>query len=421
MFAPPSSPHADALLSQQWIDNPYPLCERLRHLTPLAAVGDSGAHLVASWELIQEVLAREPDFSANLTGVLYRNDEGTPDIFDLSSLGANANVIATADEPDHSVHRELLQPRFKPSLIAELERPLHVWVNEALQPLLADGGGDVITLAEKIPALVVARLLGLPESDVDYFQTWAMMGGDMLAGEVTLQGLQFLAEESERMSNYLGKHLDAANGQIASITTIDNTSDSIMVILADGIRKGKINRAQALGIATVLFGAGGESTAALISSCLLWLAHDPEMADQLRQSPDLIPCFVEEIVRLDPPFKFHYRVVRRDCELGGYQLRKENRLLLLWASANRDSNQFEHPDQLLLHRKHPKSHMGFGRGPHFCIGAVLARLEAKVVLQELLASTRSITLGNATPEYAPSIFVRRLTRLKLQLAPKGTD
>ena len=105
------------------------------------------------------------------------------------------------------------------------------------------------------------------------------------------------------------------------------------------------------------------------------------MADQLRLFLDLISCFLEEIVRLDSPFKLHSREVRRDCELGGFQLPKNNRLLLLWASATRDVDKFEHPDRLTLNRKHPKTHMGFGRGLHFCIGAVLARLEARVVLR----------------------------------------
>ena len=418
MLAPDYSPMIDELLSQASIDNPYPLYQRLREHTPLSRVGNSGAHLVANWQLIQQVLEREQDFSANLTGVLYRNEQGAPDIFDLSMLGANANVIATADEPDHSIHRALLQPRFKSSLIADLAPPVESWVRQALSPLLANGGGDVIELAEKIPALVVARLLGLPETDVNVFRTWAMMGGDMLAGEVTHEGLAFLAQESARMSDYLGEHLDAAIDSIAAVDGVDNTSDSLMVILADGMRKGQVNRQQALGIATVLFGAGGESTAALISSCLLWLARDVETANQLRQSPQLIPRFVEEIVRLEPPFKFHYRVVKRDCELGGYQLKKDNRLLLLWASANRDSAQFEQSDQLILDRKHSKTHMGFGRGPHFCIGAVLARLEARIVVEQLLLATQSLGLGAcASPVYARSIFVRRLSCLELELRP----
>lgn len=416
MLAPDYSPNPDELLSQTAIDNPHLLYQRLREQTPLARVGESGAHLVASWDLITQVLAREQDFSANLTGVLYRNDKGAADIFDLSALGANANVIATADEPDHGVHRALLQPRFKSSVIVELEQAVEAWAKQELQPLLTKGGGDVISLSEKIPALVVARLLGLPEADVDHFRIWAMMGGDMLAGEVRHEGLAFLGQESARMSAYLGEHLDIAIKTIANVGSVDNSSASLMMILADGMRKGSVNRQQALGIATVLFGAGGESTAALISSCLLWLARDAATANQLRHAPELIPRFVEEIVRLEPPFKFHYRVVRRDCELGGYRLKKDNRLLLLWASANRDIAQFDHPDQLKLDRKHSKAHMGFGRGPHFCIGAVLARLEARIVLEQVLATTQSFTVScDSPPVYASSIFVRRLEHLAIDM------
>lgn len=413
MLVPEYSPQADELLSQQVIDNPHRLYQRVREQTPLARVGDCGVHLVASWALIAEVLEREADFSANLTGVLIRDELGQPSIFDLSHLGAAANVIATADEPDHGIHRALLQPYFKSSVIADLQAPVTDWVQDALAPLLRSGGGDVIPLVEKIPALVVAHLLGLPKNDVDYFRTWAMMGGDMLAGEVSIQDMMALGQESARMSAYLGEHFDLALKKLSEDG--DASQSTVMQLLAQAVQDQTINRQQALGIATVLFGAGGESTAALIGMCLLRLAQDIETADLLRDQPQLIPRFIEEIIRLEPPFKFHYRVVRRDCRLNGYTLKKNDRLMLLWAAANRDASEIEQPDTLLLDRKHSKRHMGFGRGAHFCIGAVLARLEAKIVLEQLLEATTSIALADRSPQFASSIFIRRLTSLELLL------
>ncbi len=166
-----------------------------------------------------------------------------------------------------------------------------------------------------------------------------------------------------------------------------------------------------------MFGAGGESTAALIGSAARRLAQDPALADQLRAHPELISRYVEEVVRLEPPFKFHYRAVRRACELGGAELAPGDRLMLCWASANRDPAHFDEPDALRLDRRHAKQHLGFGRGAHFCIGAPLARLEARVVIEELLARTRRIALrADDPPVHARSIFVRRLERLPLDVA-----
>ena len=118
--------------------------------------------------------------------------------------------------------------------------------------------------------------------------------------------------------------------------------------------------------------------------------------------------------RLEPPFKFHYRAVRSACELAGFELRRGDRLALLWASSNRDAAHVEHPDELRLDRRHPKNHLSFGRGSHFCIGAPFARLEARVVCEELLLATSHIAVSETNrPIYATSIFVRRLERLVL--------
>jgi cytochrome P450 len=120
------------------------------------------------------------------------------------------------------------------------------------------------------------------------------------------------------------------------------------------------------------------------------------------------------VARFDPPFNFHYRVVRRSCELAGFELHPDDRLMLLWASANRDPAHVDDPDEFRLDRKHPKNHMTFGRGSHFCIGAPIARLEARIVCEELLRARESIIPNPGhEPVYASSIMARRLEHLLL--------
>lgn len=410
MRAPLYSPVADEILRPAAIDCPQTIYARLRATTPIARIAESGVHLVTSWALVEEALGREKDFSANLTGVLFRGHDGLPAAFDLPGTGAT-EVIATADEPAHSIHRALAQPRLTATRISALEDRMRGWVRRAIDPWLAKAGGDFAPVSELVPALALAYVLGLPETDVSRFRVWAMMGGDMLAGEVDGKRLAFLAEETGRMSAYLGGHLDAA---MAAPNADPNAP--LLHALALGVLAGKIERSYAIGIAIVMFGAGGESTAALIGSTLRRLADDPGLADRIRSNPELIPRYVEEVLRLEPPFNFHYRAVRRGCQLGGHDLDVGDRLMLVWASANRDPAIFDDPDSLRLDRKHPKKHMGFGRGAHFCIGAPLARLEARIVLEEILASTRKIApRGADSARYAKSIFIRRLERLELDL------
>lgn len=414
MRAPAYSDDPSEILSPEVIANPVPFYAKLRGTKPLCRVGDSGAHLVLSWALVEEALGREEDFSANLTGVVMRGEGGHPSIFDMRGTGA-IQVIATADEPDHGVHRGLLQPRLSPARIDRMIPRIRGWVDRGLAPWLEAGGGDFAPIAERIPALAIANLLGLPERDVESFRTWAMMGGDMLAGDADLGRLRFLGEETARMFDYLGRHLDAADA-----ATADLPEGTLMAALARGVADGQIDRGTAVGISSVLFGAAGESTAALIGSCLLRLATSPELADRLRASTALIPRFVEEVVRLDPPFNFHYRVVRRACRLGGYDLEPEDRLMLSWASANRDASVFEAPDEMRLDRRFPKNHVGFGRGAHFCIGSHLARMEARLVVEGVLARTAGIRLDEAKPVvHARSIFVRRPEQLPIRIEARS--
>ncbi len=409
MRAPHYSEFADELLRPAAIDSPQTIYARLRSHMPLSRIGESGVHFVATWALVEEALGREEDFSANLTGVLFRGSDGQPAAFELPGTGAT-DVIATADEPSHSIHRALAQPRLMAARINTLEDRMRGWVRRAIDPWLASGGGDFAPLSELVPALALAHVLGLPERDVSRFRIWAMMGGDMLAGEVDAQRLGFLTEETGKMAAYLGDHLD-----IAIAEPDDDPGAPLMHALALGVIAEKLTRSEAIGIAIVMFGAGGESTAALVGSTLRMLAENPVLAEELRASPELIPRYVEEVVRLEPPFNFHYRSVRRPCQLDGYDLDKGDRLMLSWASANRDPAIFEDPDTLRLDRRYPKRHLGFGRGAHFCIGAPLARLEARVVLEEVLGSTRSVSLrGAEAAQYAKSIFIRRLTRLDLE-------
>ncbi len=412
MRAPRYSEQDDEILGAAAMESPYELYARLRRDMPVARIGDSGVHAVSTWSLIDEALGREEDFSANLTGVLFRGPDGAPSTFDLSGAGA-IDVIATADEPHHGIHRAASQPRLDARRIAKMEDRVRRWARDAVAPWVAAGGGDCIPIAEVVPALAVAYVLGLPEQDVSRFRVWAMMGGDLLAGEADGARLGFLATESGKMGAYLGEHFDAA------YTNPDDDPDApLLHALALAVRAGKIDRQEAIGIAIVMFGAGGESTAALIGSTLRGLADDPELARRLRSEPDLIPRYIEEIVRLESPFNFHYRAVRRPCQLGGFDLEPGDRLMLMWASANRDAAMHEDPDTLRLDRKHPKKHMGFGRGMHFCIGAPLARLEARAVVEEVLRTTSDVKPAadgehGAYARYAGSIFIRRLESLHL--------
>ena len=408
MRAPLCSIDPAEILTRHVIEDPHPFFARVRERHPISRVGETGVHLVVTWQGILEALDREEDFSANLTGVLMRDAAGQPSVFELPPSDGT-RVIATADEPRHAVHRQSVKPRLTEARIAAMEPAIRRLVQGALAAWLGNGGGDFVPVAEIVPARVIGQLLGLPEGDAERHRTWAMVGGEMLAGDVDLGRMQTLARENAGMAEYLGRHLQEA-GAVPSLPA----EASLLHLLAEATQEGALSRSEATGIAIVMFGAGGESTSALLGSAMRLLASDAVLATQLRENPELIPRFVEEVVRLEPPFKFHYRAVRRACEFGGVTLEPGDRLMLLWVAANRDPAVFEAPDEMRLDRKHPKHHLSFGRGAHFCVGEQLARLEARIMVEEVLAATRQIGPDPDHPAvHAHSIFTRRLEALPI--------
>jgi cytochrome P450 len=211
--------------------------------------------------------------------------------------------------------------------------------------------------------------------------------------------------------HYLGERLDTAIGRVRNGAAPLGVIDDVARAEIDG----EYDRHTSTGIVVQLVSAGSDSTTGLTGSCALALATAPAVQAALRADASLIPAFVDEVLRLETPFRGHFRHVLRACTLGEVDLQEGNRILLMWSAANRDPAVFDDPDSLHLDRSTAKNHLGFGWGIHHCIGAPLARLEARLAVEELLARTSSIELDRAAgpPSWVPSLFLRRLASLPL--------
>jgi len=407
---PPSSDYQ--LLDPQLIENPYPFYQALLRDAPVYQVPGTEVFLVSSWHLIHQVLKNQEDFSANLTGILMTDAKGQPALFDLTQFGGAVNAIANADEPFHAVHRKLVLPQLNTRKVSAMEAEVRAWARRGVQQLVAAGQGDCVgELANAIPVKVMARLVGLPLEDVEQLLGWAFSGGDILAGTTTLERMMELGSSTGELSAYLQRHFNRSLQQAGSQSPHD-----VMGELAHGVRQGLISQRDAVSIIIVLVGAAGESTSSLVGSAIRILAQDEVLQQRLRQQPVLIDRYIEEVVRLESPFKGHYRAVLRATQLGGVNIPDTARVFLLWAAANRDPAIFTDPDMVDLDRHNTHEHLGFGHGIHFCIGARLARMEARLILQELLQLTSWFSLDGAIPvRHVSSIFVRRLPALHLQL------
>ena len=333
-----------------------------------------------------------------------------------AELPTPVDALATADDPDHALHRRLVLPHVTPGEIAGFEPVVRQWAVERIDALVAAGSGDFIEqVADPIPTRATARLVGLPIEDADPLLNWAVTGAEILAGPTTLERLLEVGRDTAEMGEYLARHLSRAvdAGEDAPVPGVIGT-------VAAAVREGALPFADGVANLVILVSAGGESTSGLTGNATRILAEDPALQRELRGRPDRIPALVEEVLRLESSFRGHYRVVRRASRLGDHALDEGARLFLLWGAANRDPALFPDPDRVVLDRPNGHDHLGFGRGVHFCVGARLARLEARVLLDELLARTEAFELDpSAPPRFARSIQVRKHVTLPLSLRAAG--
>ena len=401
---------AQLLFDPTVIEDPTAFHALLRAKAPVVQVGASGVFLISTGALVEQALESTDALSSRLTGLLVAGADGEPGLFDMTGVGDSTDVLATADDPEHAAHRRVVQPALAAGSVATLEPWIRARARERTRAFVQRGGDYVAAVSDPLPSEVISRLLGLPRADLARIQRWAMQGSAMLAGVISHAELRVLARVAAEHAAYLAQHFASARNDAAL-----RSEAPLLDVLARAAQRGQMQERAALGIAVILVGAGGESTAAWIGNATRLLAERPALQHELRARPELVPVFLEEALRLEPPFKFHYRHVARATEIGGVVLPAGSRAALLWASANRDEAVYDRPNELDLTRAHPRDHLSFGRGVHFCVGAALARLEARIALEELLAATRSIALDpSAPPRHVRSIFVRRLAHLQLR-------
>ena len=394
------------LLDDECIQNPYPLYARMHASGPVHPIGDSGFHAVCSWDAINDVIARPHDFSSNLTSVMTYQD-GKIGAFVVGELGGDIQALATADDPAHAVHRKLLVPQFAAKKIRVLERLIHDAAEELWDKGVHDGAIEWMSaMANRLPMMIVGRLIGLPDDDAEQLTRWGFATTKLVEGLVGRDELDRAGVATMELAGYISDHFKRA---------VADPKDNLLGDLAIARAAGQLGELTALNIMATLFSAGGESTASLIGSAAHVLASRPDVQRRVRENPDLLSNFLEEVLRFEPPFREHYRTIVNDTTLGGVGMRAGDRLMLLWGAANRDPSHFDDANEFRLDRPGGKGHISFGKGAHFCVGAGLARLEATIVIGELLRRTSHIATFD-TGRWLPSLLVRRLERLELAVA-----
>jgi cytochrome P450 len=400
------------LLRDEVIADPRPLYDSLRRRAPVWRLPGQNSYLVSDPALIREVVGRTTEFSSNLVSLLYRDASGLPVAFDIAPLGDPLHVLATADPPNHTRHRKLLQPHFSPAAVARLEPTVRRVVGDQLAPLLAAGQGDIVAcLSDPLPALTICYLIGLPPDDAARLIPLVAELSLLLDGVTDLDGMGSAGTAALKLAEYAQRHLDDALGRPSAARS------GLLAVLADAIESHVLASPEAVALLLQFFTAGTETTSSLIANATETLARQASLQERLRRHPEQIPETLEDILRDDGPFQFHYRWTTANTSLGDVSIPANSRILLHWAAANRPSPQESGGAHRDFAGAEPGAHFAFGRGLHFCIGAPLARLEARIAIERLLAQTSRISLDpDRPPVRRPSIFLRRHATLPVILS-----
>jgi cytochrome P450 len=321
----------------------------------------------------------------------------------------NENLLSK-DGEDHRRLRRLVTKAFTPRIVEQLRPRIQELADELIDRVAARGGMELVDdFAFPLPITVIAELLGIPIEDRDRFREWS-------SNVVTPALTPELQEEAARRADEFVAYLD----DLFARRRAEPTDDLVSALVQAEDAGEKLSQNELYGMVVLLIVAGHETTVSLITNAVLALLSNPEQLAALRADPSLMSTAVEELLRYDSPVE---RTITRwaavDTELGGKAIARGDLVIAVLGSANRDEAQFPDAGTLDLGRAAAGKHVGFGRGPHYCLGAPLARLETEIALETLFRRLPSLRLAIAEDDlyWRPIPLFRSLAALPVAWDP----
>ena len=359
------------------IADPFSLYARARDEEPIFYSDEIGYWVVSRYDDVQAILKDPATFSSENTQQPFKPYAPEVRAVFAEAGKSHSSGLSGIQPPDHTRLRGFVGKAFTPRRIAELEPVIRELTVEMIERFENRGHADLVAdLAYELPALVIFHLLGVPEEDVPQIKEWAK---SRVALNFSDRPVAEQVGHAENLSAYWRYCVALLESRFDEPS--DDLTGALARIYQEGDQSATIDEIAGL-IHTQLF-AGHETTSALLGGGLLELLDDHERWDELCADPSLIPTAAEELLRLVTPVFTWKRRTKAPTTVAGVDLPVESNILLLLGSANRDPEQFPNGEQIDLHRTNARTHLAFGHGIHFCLGASLARLEATIVLEEL--------------------------------------
>ena len=385
---------------QDW-RNPFDMYARLRKEAPLYHVADNGEGED------YYVLSRYKDvFDASMDGETYTSTEGlTPSYNDKELHEGRETPIVMMDGPEHVELRHVALKTFTPDKMKSYEPMLRKFVIDQIEDLKRDGGGDFIAkLAKPLPSLFVSLTLGVPLEDRILFDKWAWAIASASATGDIFAAQENLMELVQYFSGLMAKRQD------------DPRDDMISTLVqADLKHGGKLSAQKILGVGFTMVLGGNDTATGLIGSAAEYMTRWPEQRQKIKTDPALIKNAIEEFLRLSSPVQGLSRTLTKDVTLHGQRVPKGRKVHLLYASANRDEYEYGETSEDCDVTRQIRRHVAFSSGAHMCIGAAGARMQARIVIEELLARCPDFKADFENGVFAEGHFVRRYDQLPISI------
>jgi cytochrome P450 len=360
--------------------DPFPHYEAMRRGQPVFYDQESGVWHVYLYDDVQRVLSEHSTFSSRMAG---DNPSETGQLFAAS--------LINTDPPRHRQLRSLVTQAFTPRSVEALAPRISEITDALLDPAVPLGTMDLIEeLAYPLPVIVIAELMGIPAADRDRFKQWS--------DTIVSQTRPASGEPGDTADHDQGTaHLEMADYFMGMIEERRRRpgNDLISKLLAAQIDGQHLDAVELLGFCALLLVAGNETTTNLIGNAVLSFAEHPGTIERLSAGPALLSSAIEEVLRYRSPVQSMYRVAAAGTVLGDRNIPAGSPLVAWIGSANRDPAHFPGPDAFDIERS-PNHHLAFGQGIHFCLGAPLARLEARIALQAVISRLPGLALAPGT-------------------------
>ena len=396
----------------------------MREEAPVHPVPGLGVHLVTKHDLVMQVLRDPQTYSSMFGGAGMPLSSADREKFaEVMAAGyPRVPTMLTADQPDHTRYRRLVARAFHPKVIAEMEPIIRQITVELIESWIDKGRIEFVKeFGVPLPVRVIAKALNVPDDRLADFKRWS---DDSIAGigtNITLEQRLQAEYGVNEFQHYFAEQIELrrTHPQDDILTNLLNASiDDDDPEVTD---KRQLDMPEMLSIIQQLLVAGNETTTKSLTEMVRLLAENPEEWAALKADPSRAEKVFEETLRLSTPTQGMWRILTKDAELGGVQLTKGQRIIIVFASANRDEALYDNPDEFDPMRDHLRDNLAFGKGIHFCLGANLSRLEGKVAAEELSKRIDTITLSESNKyQYFPSFMLRGLTDLDIEFtAAKG--